>query len=140
MSYLLSILLAVIFSSALGAAWYARPVFGNVWMRALGISDKQAEAMKKDAASAMAGNAVVTIVSMIGLALAIHGFVAYYPTTTPVWMIGAMIGLFIWAFFVAPSALQIVFFEKRSFSATAINLGYRLVELLGAGIILSFWA
>lgn len=88
----------------------------------------------------MAGKAILSVASMIGLGLAAHGFITSYPTTTPTWIIGAMVGLFVWTFFVATSSLQIAFFEKRSLTAAAINLGYRLIGPVGAGIIVSFWS
>src|SRR3954470_18170384 len=36
-----AILLATVSSMAVGALWYARPVFGDAWMKAAGVSEKQ---------------------------------------------------------------------------------------------------
>ncbi|HSX23664.1 MAG TPA: DUF1761 domain-containing protein [Candidatus Saccharimonadales bacterium] len=41
---LVGVLLAAVASMALGAVWYAKPVFGKMWLKLVGLSEKDQQA------------------------------------------------------------------------------------------------
>lgn len=139
MSSLFPILLSVVFSSILGMLWYSDSFFGIPWKRAMNINEKDTYAMKIGSPRAIAGNLFMTILTMIGLWIFLLAMTAYKPTMEQGLSLGAMVGATAWLFFVVPTMMQTLFFESRSWLVTQVNLGYRFVELVGGGMIMTFW-
>lgn len=143
---LLAILLAVLASSLIGAAWYSSWMFGKTWRAATRTPLPTTPEQKAKAGRAMMGNMLATFPTMIGLAAIIE--LAKPAARCPL-MLGAgcvsaplgvthgiLIGAGIWFFFLVPTILQPVFFEQKSWRVTLINLGYRFAELVAAGALL----
>lgn len=86
---------------------------------------------------AMGYNFLTTIVTMIGLAYLFVPFSIWMYEDKPL-EVGLKLGLYAWFFFVMTTVLQSVFFEDKPWRLAHINLSYRLVELVGAGAIISF--
>ena len=144
-SPLLAILLAVIASSAIGALWYSPVLFGTVWQKAMGFTSPVTEEERKKGMNAMLANTVTTVITMIGLyglvGLLTGSLTCPYDTIAcgPLnagMPVGIYAGIIVWTFFVLPTVLQSVFFEKKTWFVAGINLGYRLVELVVAGAII----
>lgn len=95
--------------------------------------------MKTGSPRAIAGNLFMTILTMIGLWIFLLAMTAYKPTMEQGLSLGAMVGATAWLFFVVPTMMQTLFFESRSWLVTQVNLGYRFVELVGGGMIMTFW-
>lgn len=116
----------------LGALWYARPVFGNVW--AAGHNIVMTEESKKRMPMMMIMTLLATVAMTIGMGLAMH--VMQAPGTC---MNGIKTGLFMGGVFAAlPMGINYLYLGK-SFKLWLIDAGYHVVGLTLVGIILSVW-
>jgi len=124
-----AILAAVLAAYALGAIWYAPPVLGNAWLRALG---KRKEALGSPV-RAMAIQFLLTLVTATVLALLIVRFGAI------TWAEGAVIGLIAGVGLVATGLASDYLFCGWSLRLYAIQVAYKLVSLAVMGAILGAW-
>ncbi len=124
-----AVVVAGLASLPVGAFWYARPVFGNAWMRESGVSEAEAE--KSSKLRIFGFTILFALIMSANLAM----FLADAATDTA-W--GATAGLLvgIWTF----SAIAIhSLFELKSWKLIFINGGYSLVLLTIMGAILGAW-
>jgi hypothetical protein len=124
-----AILAAVLAGYALGAVWYAPPVLGNAWLRALG---KRKEELRSPV-RAMAIQCLLTLVTATVLALLIVRFGAI------TWAEGAAIGLVAGIGLVATSLASDHLFCGWSLRLYSIQVAYKLVSLTLMGAILGAW-
>lgn len=140
---LISVGVAAVAYVLLGAIWYARPVFGRVWARGLGLPDDYRPP---------AGQRVRSLFIMLaGAGLMMYVLkLAALAVTPEVWLHGtgaseaaAPLGMtralglagFVWLGFFVPPLLSGRAFERRSWMVLAVNGGYTLAGLLlGAAI------
>ncbi len=127
----LAIWLATLAAMVIGSLWYG-PLFGKLWMKAVGLK-------KKD----MEGSSWWPMVAMLGLALAqaviLAHFIAYaanFYFDFDAWVVGALTGLWAFAGFVAPVLISNTMFAKGSTDLLKINLGNQFATLLIMGVIL----
>jgi len=133
---LVALAAAVVFNMLLGYIWYSKPVFGKMWQKLVGLSDKDMDGADK----------VTPMVAMLILAIVeifvLNHFVAYsayfYPGYSDV-SVGLLTGLWIWVGFVFPVMASNYMFAQRRKKLVLIDSGYQLVVLLVAGVILSVW-
>lgn len=130
---LVAVLVAALAAMVIGSVWYSPLLFVKVWMKELGMTEKDCESGKKDMPKAMAGQFIASLVTAYVLA---H-FVAYTGSTTP--SAGAHTGFWIWLGFLATGTASAVFFERKSWTYFAITAGCGLVTLLIMGAILATW-
>ena len=131
-----AMLAVVIVSMALGAVWYSPLLFGKIWMKHMGLHEKnkeEMEKMKKEAGPAYAG----TIITSFVMAYVMSHFVDYLQITTA--MAGAITGFWLWIGFVATASLSGYLFEKKHLALYLINNGFNLVNMTLAGAILAVW-
>lgn len=138
MNLFLPILLSITFSYMLDMVWYSDAWFGITWQRAMN-KNKNNGATTKESGMALLGNLAMTTLTMIGVWIALHAMVLYNQTMQEGAFFGATVGALIWLVFIIPTVFQGIFFENADRSTAAIELGYRFLELIGAGIIMSFW-
>ena len=125
----LALLLAVIASMAVGAAWYS--TLAKPWMRAAGLTQEQIEAD---------GSALAYVI-----AAACHALMAYvligviYHSGPVTVMNGVMSALFIWGGFVMTSMIVNHRFQMRPWNLTFIDAGHYLLVLLAQGAILGWF-
>jgi hypothetical protein len=124
-----AILAAAVAAYALGAVWYAPPVLGNAWLRALG---KRKEELGSPA-RAMAIQFLLTLVTATVLAL----FVVRFGAIT--WAEGAAIGLVAGIGLVATGIASDFLFCGWSFRLYSIQVAYKLASLAVMGAILGAW-
>lgn len=131
-----ALLVATAVNMFVGFVWYAKPVFGNVWQKLVGLSDK--DMAKTDKVTPMVAMLVLAFVEMYVL---LH-FVTYagffYPDYTNV-TIGLMTGFWVWVGFVLPAMGGSYLFAQRRKKLLAIDTLYHLVVLLANGVLLSVW-
>ena len=119
------VLLAVVAYVIIGMLWYMPQVFGKSWLAALG--KKQ---MNKQGTSIL-----ISVLSTIVIVLVLTYFA--HLTGVPTVARGAYLGAKVWLGFVATTGLITSVFEGGSLQVLSIDLGYHLVGLVAAGIILA---
>ena len=124
-----AILAAVLAAYALGAGWYAPPVLGNAWLRALGKRQEELGSPVR----AMAIQSLLTLVTATVLALLIVRFGAI------TWAEGAVIGLIAGVGLVATGVASDYLFCGWSLRLYSIQTAYKLISLVMMGAILGAW-
>ncbi len=124
-----AILAAVGAAYALGALWYAPPVLGDAWLKALG---KRREELGSPA-RALAVQFLLTLLTATVLALLVVRFGAI------TWAEGAAIGLIVGVGLVATAAASDHLFCGWSLRLFSIQTAYKLVSLGVMGAILGAW-
>jgi hypothetical protein len=124
-----AILGAALAAYALGALWYAPPMLGGVWLRALG---KRREELGRPV-QALTVQLLLTLVTATVLALLVVRFGAI------TWIEGAVIGLAVGAGLVATGAASDHLFCGWSWRLFAIQTTYKLASLALMGAILGAW-
>lgn len=133
----LAILISALISMVLGSLWYSPVLFGNKWMKLMGMTKESMEnnpSMKKEMGIAYS----VTFIGSLIMAYVLAHLIQQYAHADTAWT-GAQTGFWIWLGFFATSALNGVFFEKRKWDLYFINVGYYLVLLILMGMLLAVW-
>jgi hypothetical protein len=128
----LGVILAAVASMVVGAVWYAKPVFGATWQKALGLKDEQ---MQAGAAKAMAGAFVLALVTAYVLAHTIelsHAYFQYSYLTN-----GLTTAFFLWLGIQATSTLTHYLFEQGNKTLTVLRIFHDLTSLLVMGTVLA---
>jgi hypothetical protein len=123
-----AVLVAGLLSIVVGMVWYG-PLFAKVWMKEVGLKEK-------DARSPGAGYAIAMVSSLVQAYVLAH-FVDYTGATT--WVDGAVTGLWIWAGFVASAFAVNYTFAKRSLRLWQIDTGYFSALLVAQAVLLAVW-
>jgi len=138
-NFFIAVIVATIVSFVIGGIWYARPVFGNRWMKGLGKTDADMEAMRKRAPmgfiAGLVGNFVAATVLAIFLSYARSPGVGLPGGIAG----GLVVGFLVWLGFIATTNGSGAIFEGRSGAVVGINLGYSLISYLIMGAILGYW-
>lgn len=126
----MSLLAAAIANMVIGFIWYSPALFGNQWMKLMGLTNKSMEKMKKNMGSTY---------GVMFLGALVMAFVFYQL----VWMLNittvdaaVKVGFWIWLGFVATVQLSQVLFGKKSVNLYVIDTGYYLVSLVVMGAVL----
>ena len=130
----LAVLVAAVAYMVIGALWYSSLMFGNYWIKLMGLTDKKTQEMKKAANKAYAFSTISALVMSYVLAVFIR--IADISMLTE----GLYLGFIVWLGFVATITLQSVVFEGKSKELFVLNNGYNLVGILVMAAILSTWA
>lgn len=127
----IGILIAALVGYAIGALWYSPILFGNIWMKELGISKKDIEkSKKKDMTMTYMLSFVATLIMAIVLFVCLEAFRVDR-------LIEALIvSFFLWLGFIAVVMLNMIFWESKSFRLYFINSTHYLTVMLVMGIIL----
>ena len=127
----ISVLAAAFVGFAVGGAWYG-PLFGNPWMRSLGMDP---EVMKNAPKKGL--RQIFTIVFLLQWFMAVCLAFFFGPdiTTATGILYGFMTGLFWVAFALTVNAL----FEQKPWSYIFINAGYWTVTFTLMGAVLGTW-
>jgi len=130
---------AAIIAFVVGGLWYSPLLFGNLWMKLSGITQKQVEKAKKNGGMAgmwksYLGMLLATIVTSYVVAYFVKALGASTATD------GAMIGFWLWLCVAAPLQLNSVVWEGKPFKLYLLQTGHVLVELGIIGAIVAAWA
>ncbi|HYS99895.1 MAG TPA: DUF1761 domain-containing protein [Thermoplasmata archaeon] len=138
-NFYIAVVVAAIVSFVIGGIWYARPVFGKAWMAALGKTQADMEAMRKQAPKGFAAGLIGALISSFVLAIFLdYGRLAGVGLPGSV-AGGAVVGLLVWFGFLMTTMVSGAIFEGRSMKLLGINLGYSFVSFLVMGLILGIW-
>lgn len=133
----MAIATAVVAQTVIGFLWYG-PIFGKAWMNFSNMSESDRQAMntpegRKKGMRAMLIGLIPSVITMYVLA---HILYTYDSVTV---MMGIQGAFWIWLGFIATYALNSVLYGKDSMKLYLLNMGYQLVSLMAAGIIISVW-
>lgn len=112
----------------LGALWYG-PLFGSRWMAAMGYGDS-ADVQGEDSWTNYALTTAGSLVAVVALGV----LVDWAGATT--WTGGLAVGVLAGVGFVATTALQAVPFEARPWPVYLLSVGYNVIALAVAGVLL----
>lgn len=131
----LAVVLATASSMVVGSVWYARPVFGNMWMKLAHL--KPETVAGKGAAQAIIATLIVSFLTAYILAHFIFLSHAYFNGN---FMQDALVTAF-WAWLGLTAARFITHdaFERRPVALTALNCVHELVTLLVMGLIIGLF-
>ena len=126
------VLVAAIASFILGSLWYSPLLFGKIWMKLGGFTEKNKDKSKKMLASYffMFVGTLVTVY-VLGNNLLYSGI-----SNTSTALIYAF---FMWVGYIAPIQLGSVLWEGKPFRYYLINTFYYLVSLMITSIIFVLW-
>jgi len=128
---ILAMVVCVVTNMVIGALWYSPVLFGNAWLR---LTGKKAEDIsKEDANKSMMLGIIPSILITVFLALLVE-FVGA-STVLDALVVGSLVSIG----FIGMSALNLVFFENRSFKLAVLNVGYSFASLNVAAVILTLW-
>jgi len=135
----IAVIVAAILSFIIGGIWYARPVFGKAWMAALGKTEADMEAMRKQAPKGFAGGLIGSFIASLVLAIFLeYGRLANVGLPGGV-AGGLVVGFLVWFGFLMTTTVSGGIFEGRPGKLVGINVGYTLVSYLIMGLILGIW-
>lgn len=130
----LAVLLAALSSFAVGMVWYARPVFGDIWQKLTGMTDKKAQS---GMAKAMGFAFVASLITAYVVAHVAYLSYSYFDVT----FLNAALTTAFWLG-LGISATTIIThdaFEQRDMKLTAINIGNQLTTIVAMGLIIGLF-
>jgi hypothetical protein len=125
----LAVLVAAVAYFMLGALWYSKLLFGNMWIKGTGIDMSKPDA-KKGVGGIMVFTFVLEFIICIALALLIYRLVLNG------WMSGLKLGLLTGICFSATTICISYLYQMKPKSLSMIDGGYHIAGQAIAGIIL----
>lgn len=125
----LAVLVAAVAYFAVGGLWYSPVLFAKPWMSASGISPEQSQGPS----ALYAVSFVFQFLASLALALLVVA------TGAQTFADGIVLGLVIGIGFVLTAVGVTQMFSNAPAVLQAINIGYHLVGLVVAGVILALW-
>jgi hypothetical protein len=128
---LLAVLLAAVASMVVGFVWYAKPVFGNAWIKLAKVNEKKISEGSARAIGLAFVAALVTAYILAHVAYLsnsfFHNSFLNDALTTAFWL---------WLGFSAARIVMGDAFEQRPGKLSAINAGHDLVSLLAMALVI----
>ncbi len=128
-----AVVVAALIPMLIGSLWYSKMLFGGIWLKEMGWSDKVMEEKKKKAGKSYAGSLVASLVTAYVLAHLLNLLGA-----SDIKMAFQAAG-WLWLGLTAAPALSSALFEDRSLKSYAIHASYNLATLLAMAAILVSW-
>jgi len=125
----LAVLASVVAMQVIGAIWYAPPVFGKVWMKAVERTPEQLGSP----ARAMPNAVFLAILTSIAMAILVG--LAGASGIAEALILGLVVGVGFCGAVIGTNAG----FEGRSVTLVAINAGHYLLDILAISLILTLW-
>lgn len=120
---------AAISAQILGALWFSKILFGNLWMKSVGHSKKQ------DFEINMVKTYIGSFLAHLVIAYILAFFIQLAGATNSTSAI--MLATIIWLGFIAMPSLSTVFYENRNLKVYLINTFYYLALIIVMSAILS---
>jgi hypothetical protein len=118
-----AVLVAAIVSMVLGAIWHG-PLFGKVWMKAAGKTQKDIDGAKGEMPKMYA----ITFIGALVTAYILAVFIGWAGANTIA--LAVILSFLIWLGFVVTSALGPVVWENRNQQLFLISVSYSFVSLI----------
>lgn len=126
-----AVLAAAVIGMMLGMFWHG-PLFGKLWLKLQGISQKEAEAMRKKGMAAMTNTMILQFISLLITAF----ILSYIATGQALGSVMMWVGM-IWLGLVSQAQFTQVLWEKRSKELFVFTTVYSLVLLLVMAAVLN---
>lgn len=123
-----AVFVALLPSFVIGSVWYAPPVFGQYWMKASGLKQKDLE--QASFVQSLAITTVMNLIMLTGLAVLMSALV--FDTALQ----GAVLGALVSLAFAATSRGVHMAFETRPLGLLLLNSAYDVLYLAIAGAII----
>lgn len=123
----LAVVLAAISFMVVGFIWYSRSVFGNSWMRMVGLKES-------DIKNGPGMGYALTMVAALFASYVLSHFADYVDARTAA--DGAQLGLWVGLGFVATAFASEYIFSRKPRNLYLITAGYQVVALTVAGMII----
>ena len=130
----IAVLISGVISIILGSLWYSPVLFGNAWMKEMGISVKDIEKTKK---KGMGKYYFAAFIGALVTAFILGIFIKWIGASS--FFDGIQTGFWAWLGFIVPVSLGSVLWENKSIKYYLINVSYHLVNLALMGGILGMW-
>ncbi|HAV11443.1 MAG TPA: hypothetical protein DCX32_02775 [Candidatus Moranbacteria bacterium] len=128
-----AILVAALANLIIGSLWYSPLMFGNMWMRLMGIDPRDSSGMKKGAAKAMFFSFLGALVMAYVMALV----VSFSGVTS---LLNAIeVAFWLWLGFVAVTSISSVLYEKKRVEIYILSVIYYLIAMIAMVIIITLW-
>lgn len=127
----LAVLVCTAIAMVLGALWYSPVLFGNAWMKGVGL--KPEDINKGSSAKAMIISTINSFIAAVVLAAII------VMTNTTTFGFGLHLGALVAVAFIATVLLTNSLYEQRSMKTWLINSAYHFVYFAINGGILAIW-
>lgn len=118
----------------IGGLWYSPVLFEGAWMSANDYSQSQVQ----DNMSSLLPFGFIGAIVIYTLIATVFAFLSHALGAATI-VSCILLGLLIWAGFVAPSGFMVVLFSPGTISGWLIDAGFQLTSLLAVGIILGAW-
>ena len=129
-----AVLLATASSMVVGSIWYAKPVFGRYWMKAVGHTD---QTMQSGATRAIIVTIVVSFITAWVLAGA--SAIAWHFYEGSFFWAAVVTGVLLWAGFTAARFITHDAFEGRPTALTTMNIAHELVTIVIMAVLIGVW-
>lgn len=132
----IAVIVAALVSMALGAIWYTEGLFGKRWIKAAGITKKQAEA---NSTKPMIYAALRAFFMALIMYIFIFVFDAFHSDRS--WLANALLTSILAGFGFTWTAMKMHdLFEIRSKDIMMINIGFEVVDFLLVGLAIGLIA
>lgn len=122
----LAVIAAAVSAFLIGALWYSKNAFGNIWMLEIGLT--------KDAFGKT--NLAIIFIATFVLQLVAATALAVFLGTGNDWLAGLEVGLLVGLCWIATAYGITYFYEQRSLRLYLINAGYCVVLFATMGAII----
>lgn len=130
----LAVLVSAVIGFVIGMLWYSPLLFGNIWVKLIGMSKDDLEKAKK---KGMAKTMSIAIISVMVMSFVLAHFVDIAGASTV--LEGVQAGFLIWLGFIATVMLNSVLWENKSVKLYVLNIAHYFVVLIVMGAILAVW-
>lgn len=125
------VVLAMLSSMVVGSIWYARPVFGNTWIKLAKID------MSKNKGNVWQPIAITAVVSLITAYVLAHVTYLAHQFFHHSYMGDALATAFwVWLGFTATRFITHDAFESRPITLTLLNISHELVTFMIMGLVI----
>lgn len=131
---LLSIPIAAVISMVLGMLWYSPVLFGNQWMKLMGLT--KADFEKKSSKNNMTRTYSVSFVMMLLEAFVVRLFLGYIQVRT--FPQALIMAFWIWLGFMVPIVLNTVLYGGKNAKLFWLDAGYQLVVVSVMALTVTF--
>lgn len=130
----LGIVLAALSTMVVGGIWYAKPVFGRVWMKMVGLSDKDVES---GAAKALGVTLLISFIS--AYVLAHVAYISHEFFKNSFLQDSLMTAFWLWLGLTAGRMVTHDLFERRPAKLTFMNIGNEFVTIMVMGLVIGLF-
>ena len=132
-----AVVVATVVHMVLGGLWFSPVLFGNPWIKLMGMTPKRVEECKKKGGKAMALMAVFSLVMSSVLVFMLAHVANYLGPLS--WMHGLVIGVLLWAGFLNTVKISGLLFHSQKFKLYLIETAYELATVVLMAMVITMW-